>query len=619
VLFSPLNSATNIKQHDINQRIIRNRLLVSVIFIVFFCVLLIARQFYLQVIKHQIYASIAEKNRIALRAVAPQRGLIFDRNGEVLAFNRPSFNLTLVREATPNWRNVIHDVIELLNLDPNLQQELEQKILAKKRFDAVPILFELSSAQIAKIAVNQYRLPGVAINADLIRDYPYKDLFAHAIGYVGRINEEELKQLDKNYAATNYIGKTAVEKIYQEQLHGLVGFEEVEVDSRGRTIRVLRRDEPQAGQNITLSLDIKLQQQVVKALDAKRAAAVVMDVKTGEVLALVSTPSFDPNLFVTGISNDIYQQLRNSAQKPLFNRALRGLYPPGSTIKPMMAVAGLDSKVITTQSSVFDRGFYKLQGSSHQYRNWNRGGDGAVNLRLALARSNDTYFYDLAHKLGIDRLHLYLTKFGLGSKVSLDMTEELAGLVPSKEWKRDKLNQVWYPGETLIAGIGQGYMLTTPLQLAHSTALLANKGKWIAPHIAKKIGTQEINPRNKHKDIILSSDNIWHEVQKGMYEVVHGARGTAKRAGLKSIYNIAGKTGTAQVIAIKQGEIYKRNKVPEYLRDHALFIAFAPLEKPQIAVAVIVENGESGSGTAAPIARKIMDAWLLTQDGKLKS
>jgi len=604
----PKNS---IKQNLINNQIIRNRLLISIIGIALACVILFARQIYLQVIKHQTYALLAENNRIALRAVAPSRGLIFDRNGQVLAFNRPSFNLTLVREFASNWRAVISDVIVLLNLEPTLQQELERKVLAKKRFAQVELISELSQTQIAKIAVNQYRLPGIAISADLVRYYPYKDLTAHVVGYVGRINEEELKQLDKNYAATDYIGKTAIEKTYEQQLHGEVGFEEVEVDSRGRVIRILRRDEPIAGKNITLSLDINLQQETVKALGERRGSAIVMDVNTGEILALVSTPTFDPNLFVTGIKSEIYQELRSSAHKPLFNRALRGLYPPGSTIKPMMAVAGLDSKVITAQSFIIDRGFYQLQGSSHQYRNWNRNGDGKVNLRLALARSNDTYFYDLAHKLGIYRLHFYLSKFGLGDKVSLDMTEELAGLVPSKQWKRSKLKQVWYPGETLIAGIGQGYMLATPLQLVNATALIASRGKWLTPHLAKKVGNELINVRVPYKNIVLANENTWDEVHQGMLEVVHGARGTAKKAGINSKYQIAGKTGTAQVVAIKQGETYKRHLVPEHLRDHALFIAFAPFINPQIAVAVVIENGESGSSTAAPIARQIMDAWLL--------
>jgi len=608
----------SLSQKIINHRIVSSRVFVSALIILLLFVILIARQYYLQVTQYQTYAALAQSNRIALRAVAPMRGIITDRNGEVLALNRPSFNLTLVREHAGDWRQVIGNVISLLELDASEQQKLEQLVLAKKKFMAVPLLFELSEEQVAKIMVNQHRLPGVAIDTTLTRHYPFKELFTHAIGYVGRINEEEAKELDKNYLASTHIGKIGVEKFYQNKLHGKVGFEEVEVNSRGKVIRVLRRDDPTAGQNIMLSIDLKLQQVTAGILAGRRAAAIVQDVNTGEILAFVSTPSFDPNPFVMGIGHNAYNDLLNSSDKPLFNRVLRGLYPPGSTIKPFVALAGLDSGVVTAKSVVFDPGFYQLKGNSHQYRNWNKNGDGIVNLRLALARSNDTYFYDLSYKLGIDRMHDYLGKFGFGSKVSYDMTEELEGVFPSTNWKRKKMNQAWYPGETLIAGIGQGYVSSTVLQLVNATALIANKGKWFAPHLAKKIGNKSLSTRVTKKDIKLKADNTWEQIQLGMLEVVHGVRGTAKRIGYDAPYKIAGKTGTAQVIGIKQGETYNRDKVPERFRDHALFIAFAPFDKPQIAVAVIVENGEGGSSTAAPIARKIMDAWLLDANGNIK-
>jgi penicillin-binding protein 2 len=398
-----------------------------------------------------------------------------------------------------------------------------------------------------------------------------------------------------------------------------VGYEEVETNARGRVLRVLKRVEPVSGQDIYLSLDIALQEAAEQALNGRRGAIVALDPDTGDVLAMVSQPSFDPNLFVTGISFKAYGALRDSLDQPLFNRVLRGLYPPGSTIKPMVAIAGLDSGVITPSTRVFDPGFYQLPNNQHRYRNWNRYGDGWVDLDLALSRSNDTYFYDLAHKLGIDRLHDYMERFGFGQRVSLDMFEETAGLMPSRDWKRNRYRQPWYPGETLILGIGQGYMQATPLQLAQATALMASKGKWIRPHLARSIGGLQPVDDNTPPDIVLRDHQAWDSVQLGMEHVLHGARGTARKVGDAAQYRIAGKSGTAQVVAIKQGERYDRNKIQERHRDHALFVAYAPAAKPKIAVAVMVENGESGSGVAAPVAKQVLDAWLLDKDGQLKS
>ncbi len=399
-----------------------------------------------------------------------------------------------------------------------------------------------------------------------------------------------------------------------------MGYEEVETNARGRVLRVLNRIDPKPGKDIVLSLDVHLQEAAENALGGRRGAVVAIDPNNGEVLAMVSQPSFDPNPFVTGISFKAYGELRDSIDQPLYNRVLRGLYPPGSTIKPMVAVAGLDAGVVTPTSRVFDPGFYQLPNHSHKYRNWNRTGDGWVDLNLAIARSNDTYFYDLAHKMGVDRMHDYMSRFGLGQRVALDMFEETAGLMPSRDWKRARYRQPWYPGETLILGIGQGYMQTTPLQLAQATALMATRGKWIRPHLAKSVdGRLPVDP-NPMPDIVLRDPKFWEYGIRGMEDVLHGARGTARKVGESSVYRIAGKSGTAQVVAIKQGEKYDRNKVQERHRDHALFVAFAPVENPQIAVAVMVENGESGSGVAAPVVKQVMDAWLLDQQtGQLKA
>jgi penicillin-binding protein 2 len=484
----------------------------------------------------------------------------------------------------------------------------------------VPVLFELSEEQIAAIAVNQFRLPGVEVVAQLVRHYPQREHFAHSVGYVGRINEKELKGLDSvAYSGTHHIGKTGVERFYEERLHGEVGYEEVETNARGRVLRVLKRIDPLPGQDVILTLDVRLQEAAEAALAGRRGAIVALQPSTGEVLAMVSQPSFDPNPFVTGISFKAYAELRDSIDQPLFNRVLRGLYPPGSTIKPMMAVAALDAGVITNTSRVFDPGFYQLANHSHKYRNWNRSGDGWVSLELAISRSNDTYFYDLAHKMGIDRMHDYMTRFGLGQRVSLDMFEETAGLMPSREWKRARYRQAWYPGETLILGIGQGYMQTTPLQLAQATALMATRGKWIRPHLAKTIEGLPPVDTQPLADIQLRDPKSWDFARFGMEQVMHGPRGTARKVGDSSAYRIAGKSGTAQVVAIRQGEKYDRNKIQERHRDHALFVAYAPADNPQIVVAIMVENGESGSGVAAPVAKLVMDAWLLDANGQLKA
>lgn len=610
-----------LKDHERDARLIRARVLFGGAALVLLTMLLMFRMYYLQVVQFEHHSTLAENNRIHVQSLPPTRGMIYDRNGVVIADNRASFSLTLTRERAGDWEQVLDSIVEILELDNDSRELFEKRIRQGRRpFEPVPVMFELSEEQIARIAINQFRLPGVEVSASLVRYYPQQEHFAHSVGYVGRINETELKNLDPvNYSGTHHIGKTGIERFYEEQLHGQVGYEEVETNARGRVLRVLNRVEPVSGQDIYLTLDSNLQEAAELALDGRRGAIVALDPNNGEVLAMVSQPSFDPNPFVTGISFKAYGELRDSLDQPLFNRVLRGLYPPGSTIKPMMAVAGLDAGVITPKSRVFDPGFYQLPNNKHKYRNWNRYGDGWVELDLAIARSNDTYFYDLAHKLGIDRMHDYMSRFGFGQRVALDMFEETAGLMPSRDWKRNRYRQPWYPGETLILGIGQGYMQTTPLQLAQATALMASKGKWIRPHLARSVGgLQPIVDAQEPPDIVLRDEKFWEPARLGMESVLHGARGTARKVGDTAQYRIAGKSGTAQVVAIKQGERYDRDKVQERHRDHALFIAYAPAENPTIAVAVMIENGESGSGVAAPIAKQVLDAWLLDEDGELK-
>lgn len=615
-----MTSPIRLKDHERDARLIGQRLAIGAGLVVVVLVILLARMYYLQVIQHEHHSTLAENNRIHVQPLPPARGLIYDRNGVILADNRPSFSLTLTRERAGDWPAVLDTLVEVLELTEEDRELFERRVRQGRRaFEPIPILFELDEQQIALIAVNQFRLPGVEVDAKLVRTYPQKEHFAHSVGYVGRINEQDLKRIDNvAYSGTHHIGKTGLERFYEEQLHGQVGYEEVETNARGRVLRVLNRVEAVSGQDLHLTLDVKLQEAAEKALADRRGAIVVIEVNTGEVLAMVSQPSFDPNPFVTGIGFKAYAELRDSPDQPLYNRILRGLYPPGSTIKPMVAAAALDAGVITGTSRVFDPGFYQLPNNSHKFRNWNRWGDGWVSLDLALARSNDTYFYDLAHRMGVDRLHEYMTRFGFGRRVALDMFEETGGIMPSREWKRARFKQVWYPGETLILGIGQGYMLSTPLQLAQATVLMATNGVWRRPRLARLIGDQAPVDPEPIADIVFKDASSWTLAKRGMESVVHGARGTARKVGQNAAYRIAGKSGTAQVVAIKQGERYNRNKLNERHRDHALFVAYAPADRPEIAVSVMIENGESGSGVAGPVAKQVMDAWLLDARGQLK-
>ncbi|WP_122289994.1 penicillin-binding protein 2, partial [Pseudomonas savastanoi] len=413
-------------------------------------------------------------------------------------------------------------------------------------------------------------------------------------------------------------GKTGIERFYESELHGHVGYEEVETNAQGRVLRVLKHTDPVPGKNITLTLDAHLQAAAENALGDRRGSVVALDPETGEVLAMVSKPSFDPNLFVTGISFKQYAALRDSIDRPLFNRVLRGLYAPGSTVKPEVAIAGLDSGVVTASTKVFDPGYFQLPDFDHKYRNWNHSGDGWVDMDTAIMRSNDTYFYTVAHKLGIDRLHDYMTMFGIGQKVSLDMFEESAGLMPSREWKRATRRQAWFPGETVILGIGQGYMQVTPLQLAQATSLIASKGVWHRPHLAMEVGHDVPLDEHPMPNIVLRDPNEWNQVNTGMQMVMHDPRGIARDAAKGAQYRIAGKSGTAQVVAIKQGERYNRLKTLERNRDNALFVGFAPADHPKIVVSVTIENGEAGGRVAGPVVREILDAWLLDSEGKLK-
>ena len=609
-----------LKDHDTEKRLVNKRLIACAALVLAISCTLVGRLYFLQVTEFDYNSTVSENNRVHVLPIPPERGFIYDRNGVLLADNQPSFNMTLTRERAGDADNVLDSVISILHL-PAEERAVFAKAMKQARhpFEPSTLLYDLTEEQIALLAVNQYRLPGIDVEAQFVRHYPQGNHFAHSVGYVGRINEKETKQLDPTqYRGTQSIGKTGIERFYEPELHGKVGFEEVETNAQGRVMRVLRHTDAVPGKNIVLSLDIKLQEAAEEALGDRRGSVIAIDPKTGEVLAMVSKPSFDPNLFVTGISSRDYSGLRDSIDKPLFNRALRGLYAPGSTIKPEVAIAGLDSGVISASTRVFDPGYFQLPNVDHKYRNWNHSGDGWVDLNAAIMRSNDTYFYDLASKLGIDRLHDYLSMFGVGQKVSLDMFEESSGLMPSREWKRSTRRQAWYPGETVILGIGQGYMQVTPLQLAQATALIANKGVWNRPHLARTIDGAPPVDEHPMPNIVLHDPKEWEQVNHAMQLVMHDARGIARASATGAQYRIAGKSGTAQVVAIKQGERYNRLKTAERNRDNALFVGFAPAEDPQIVISVMIENGEAGGRVAGPVVRKVMDAWLLDSQGGLK-
>ncbi|WP_369601389.1 penicillin-binding protein 2 [Hahella sp. SMD15-11] len=606
-------AVSELKDPRRERRIFLARAIVSVIVMLGCFAVLAWRYGYLQIEQHKVYRTLSDKNRMQLQSIPPTRGLILDRNGNLIADNQPTFSLLIVPEHVKDMSGLIDELGMLIELDEDDLESFEKRLRRRRRpYEGVAIRSRLTDEEIARIAVNRHRLKGVEISAELIRSYPYGDLFAHAVGYVGRINERELEKLDPaDYDGTHYIGKTGVERFYEDLLHGDAGFQTVEKDARMQVLRVLDKTPPVPGKDLRLTLDVRLQQVAADALKGQRGAVVAIDPRDGGILALVSQPAFDPNWFVTGISTKRYSVLRDSLDLPLFNRATRGRYPPGSTIKPVIALAGLDTGVVTPEYRLWDPGWYQLEGDDRLYRDWKRGGHGWVDLNISLAESCDVYFYDLAYKLGVDRMAQYLAMFGIGSVTADDVVDASAGILPTREWKRAVRGRKWYHGDSLNMGIGQGFMVTTPLQLATMTAVLANRGKWVVPHLLQNAGDEVWTPREVHPDVSVKNPWAWSHVIKGMEAVMHDRHGTARRSALGAPYRMAGKTGTAQVVGIPQGEKYNKEELAERLQDHALFVGFAPLDDPKIAVAVVVENGGGGSTAAAPIARKLFDAWLL--------
>ncbi|WP_126453059.1 penicillin-binding protein 2 [Sulfuriflexus mobilis] len=604
-----------IKDHARETHLFGQRAVIAFVIIVLLMLTIVSRLVYLQVINHEHYETLSHKNRVKIVSVPPTRGLIYDRNGVLLAENIPSFSLELTPEQVSNMDDTLSRLRKIIAISDEDIEHFLRLIKQKRRFDSVPLRFRLNEEEVARFAVNRYRFPGVDIEARLIRYYPRGKLGVHVIGYVGRIDETELQRIDNaNYSATTHIGKLGVERSYEDILHGQVGFQEAEVNAQGRTLRILNETPAIPGKNLYLNIDIEMQALADRALGKYRGSIVAMAPKSGEVLTLLSKPGYDPNPFVTGIDNKSYQALRTSKDKPLFNRSLLGQYPPGSTVKPFIGLAGLEAGL--GKQSTFCPGWYELQGDDHRYRDWKKQGHGETDLDVAIVESCDVYFYELAHRLKIDRIHDFMIRFGFGQKTGIDIIGELTGLMPSADWKRRERRQAWFPGETLITGIGQGFTLTTPLQLASATATLAMHGQRVQPNVlhatqASADSEPVLRETTYLKPIELKDPAHWHRIIHAMTRVMHSERGTARRSGAGAKYTIAGKTGTAQVFGVAQDAEYEAEELDERLRDHSLFIAFAPAEDPQIAIAVIAENAGSGSATAAPIARKLIDYYLL--------
>lgn len=622
-----------IKDHHVERQMFATRVVLCAIVGLLLLGVVIARLIQLQVVEYESFEEQAQGNRIRIEAIPPNRGLILDRKGRIVAENVPTYQLELIPEQ-------VDDVEETLRRLNSLELVEEEEIarivdLANRspRFKPVTVRFRLDEAEIATFAVHRPKFPGVDFQPRLVRNYPDGHVVAHIVGYVGAISTSDLQRLDTaRYAGTQHTGKSGVEYFNEERLHGDPGYRQAVTNARGREVAAdpgdmadpfLDGEQASPGDNLYLSIDLDLQRLANELMIDRRGSIVALDPNNGEILAMVSAPSFDPNLFAVGMTSSEFAELQNDPDQPLFNRAVRGNYPPGSTIKPVLALAALETGATNLTRRTYCPGFYMLPGSTHRYRDWRAQGHGEVDLHDAIAESCDVYFYEISRDIGIDRIHDYLARFGLGRRTGIDMAGELRGLVPSREWKRsafrERADQVWFPGETVIASIGQGYMLATPLQMASMVGAIGMRGLRFKPQIVAAFenpltGEREQVPPERLPDAKIDNEFYWDSVIGAMHDVMQGPTGTARATGQKASYTIAGKSGTAQVFSVAQDETYDEEEIEERLRDHAHFVAFAPVDAPRIAVAVVVENGSSGSRVAAPIAKAIVDRHLGVED-----
>lgn len=619
-----------IKDHQQEVSLINRRSLIALIVMTLLIILLIGRLAFLQLMRHDLYTTLSKKNWLDLVPLEPTRGLIYDRHGVLLTENIPVYSLDILPYKIQNIPKTLADISKVIPLADTDIAQFQKELKEHRRFDEIPLKLRLSENEVARFYENQYRFPGILVKARLIRTYPLGENFSHVLGYVGRINPDELKEIDVgNYSASNYIGKLGIEKYYEDDLHGTVGYEQAENDASGQAIRVLNQINPVPGKNLYLTIDSGLQLIAENALNGYKGAIVAIQPSTGQVLAMVSEPSFDPNAFVAGISTQDFQKLQQSPDRPLYDRALRGLYPPASTIKPYMALEGLESETITPTDTIFDPGWYELNNSAHIFHDWRRHGHGTVDLQKAITSSCDTYFYNLANKMGIARMDKILNQFGFGEETGIDLNDELSGTVPSPSWKKKARGVSWYPGDTLNTGIGQGAVQATPLQIAQAVATIANRGVRYTPYLL--LGEQEpgkayatFNP-TLADTVKLHDDTIWETVISAMQNVIQSPEGTGFRFG-KSPYTVAAKTGTAQVYSFKSNDekVPNQKNLPTNLRDHSLLIVFAPVDHPQIALAIIVENGSvslsaENHGPAIGMARKLLDYYFLPPPAKVNT
>ena len=606
---------TPFRDHTAESVLFIRRALIAFGVIVILTSILVTNLYHLQIVRHEDYQTRSNDNRIKLVPIAPSRGIIYDRRGTQLALNSTFYQLEIVPEKVSNLQETLDNLRNVVDLTDEDITNFEKERKRSRRFTSIALKTQLNEVQVARFAANQYRFPGLEVKSYQRRPYPYGSALTHVIGYVAKINDKDVERLDKegllpNYAASHDIGKLGIERYYEDVLHGKTGYEEVEVNSRGRVIRQLHEQPPQAGRDIYLTIDLELQIYIEKLLTTSRAAVVVTDPRNGEILALVSNPSYDSNLFVNGISNKDYQALLNNPDRPLINRTTQGLYPPASTVKPFISVAALSEKVITPNTTIFDPGWWQLPGSEKRYRDWKRWGHGKLNVSKSIIESADTFFYQVAYDMGIDRISEWMGRFGFGDYTGIDLAEERSGIMPTREWKQKRYKKPWYQGDTIPVGIGQGYWTATPIQMSKALMTLINDGQVKTPHLlyGTKLGNAMVPYEDKEtKQIGDINSGFWELAKHGMYGVANAPNGTGRRSFIGTPYKAAAKSGTAQVFSY---ETYNASKLAEHLRDHKLMIAYAPYDKPTIAVAIILENGGAGPAVG-DIVRQIFDHVLL--------
>ncbi|MAL84032.1 MAG: penicillin-binding protein 2, partial [Idiomarina sp.] len=600
-----MRQRTHIRDHDTEAAVFGRRVLVAMVIVVAAFVALASNMYHLQVSEHNELQTRSNDNRIKLLPLAPNRGLIYDRNGVLLAENTPIYSLDVTPEEIDDLDSTLSQLQKLLSFPDTTIDRFYRNLKNQRRFNNVPLLDDLNEQQLAIFAAQQHKYPGVSIEARLIRNYPHKELLTHAVGYVAKINRNDVEKLREsgelpNYAASRTIGKLGIEKYYEKELHGEVGYQSVEVNNRGRAVRTLSIEAPTPGQDIVLELDLELQRKAAELLGEQRGSIILMDATTGGILSMTSTPSYDPNWFVNGISVKQYQSLLNSTQSPLLNRVTQGAYPPASTVKPQIGLLGLEDGTITEKTRIWDPGWFEIKGVDRRYRDWLAWGHGWVDVETAITESCDTFYYDLALKLGVDKISSFMEQFGFGQKTGIDLHEEVSALMPSRGWKRARFGQPWYAGETLSVGIGQSYWTATPMQLAVATAMVANKGEHLVPRLLKgKIQDGEFEEAliTHREPLKLKDSNNWEIITKAMRNVNMEQKGTAQSAFKDAPYSSAGKTGTAQVRSLGQEEEYNAEDIAERYRDNAMYVGYAPADDPKVIVVVTIENSLGGGGS----------------------